>query len=157
MTKAAKKSIDSHDIDVVQGKPRDLPTTGDARLDASIIETADGPLNRAWAEEMQFMNEEIEVMVHESSDKNAEFIVEVWNDGRAQRFLRGQPVVVKRKYVEVLGGSKITTYRQEHYKDANGNDAIRNVPTTSARYPFQVLRDANPRGADWLRKLMARG
>ena len=40
-------------------------------------------------------------------------------------------------------------------KTAKGNRAVRNIPSTSLAYPFQVLRDENPRGRDWLRQILA--
>jgi hypothetical protein len=156
MAKAAKrKMIDTTEHQVGQDKPRDMPSTGEARIEASEIELVDGPDWKKKAEALAFMEEPVEVMVHETADKNAETIVEVFNSGRRQMFIRGQVQTVKRKFVEVLARAKHTVYRQERYKDHEGNDAIRNIPMTALRYPFSIVSDTNPKGRDWLKKILA--
>ena len=148
------KAMHSPDLDVGQGKPRDLPSTGTARLSATEIEPVEGLDWKAKAATLAFFDEPVEVLVHESTDKNAEMIVEFWNNGRAQRFIRGVAVTVKRKFVDQLARCKHTAYVQETYQDGSGNDSIRNVPKTSIRYPFSIVSDANPKGRDWLRQTL---
>lgn len=152
---ARKRSFEPMEQKVGQDNPRDLPTEGPAEIEPALIEPVYGPDWKSKADLLQFMEEPVEVMVHETTDKNAELIVQSWNGGRSQFFIRGQPQICKRKFVEVLARSKITAYRQEHYKDDNGADAIRNIPMTALRYPFSVIRDNNPRGADWLRAILS--
>lgn len=153
-TSAKKKPIDVGAQKIGQDSPRDLSTTGPAELDPPLIEVVDGPNWKDKAAALAFMEEPVKVVVHTSSDKNAEFIVEVWNNGKAQRFLRNVPIVVKRKYVEALARGKTVSYTQEHYKDDNGADAIRNIPSVSLRYPFSVIEDSNPNGNAWLQKIL---
>ena len=62
--------------------------------------------------------------------------------------------MVKRKFVEVLAKSKITTYSQEKYRDNDGNESYRQIPHTAVRYPFSMVEDANPRGRDWLKSIL---
>lgn len=157
-TATKPKPIDTREHKIGQDKaPRDLPSTGDARLTPTIIEPVEGPDWETKAETLAFMEETVEVMVAESTDKNDEVIVEVFNGGRAQRFIRGQSQTVKRKFIEVLARAKQTRYRQESYKAHDGSDAIRNIPVTALRYPFQIMHDPNPKGRDWLKRVLSEG
>lgn len=106
------------------------------------------------AEILAFMEEMMTIEVATSTDKFAEPVVEVWNDGRVQRFIRGQEMTVKRKYVEVLARAKPDGFGSQEFTDGDGNRSYRYPKTTSLKYPFRVIRDDNPRGADWLRGIL---
>jgi len=148
--------IDTNDHRMGQHKPRDMPSTGEAMIGAeSIIEMADGPTLSAKDIEMAFLEETVEVIVHESTDPNAEAIIKVGVGGRNQFFVRGTAHIVKRKFIAVLAQAKATTYTQQRYKDTDGNEGIRNVPRTALMYPFSIISDSNRMGADWLKKTLA--
>lgn len=152
-----RKHFETEEQKVGQDKPRVMKSTGPAKqsLEAASIEVVDKPVDKVWADQMAFNEEVIKVLVHESTDKNAEAIVEVFNGGIPQRFLRGQEQDVKRKFVEVLARAKMTTFTQEKYKDGDGVDSVKQVPHTALRYPFSVVNDPNPRGKDWLKAVLA--
>lgn len=152
---APAKTFEAAEQPVGQDNPRDMPVTGDAMLSDAVIEPVYGPDWKTKAEALAFMEESVDVMVHPSTDRNAEPIVELWCNGRSQFFARNQLQTVKRKFVEVLARARTTAYTQERYRDGNGNDAIRNIPHTALRYPFSVMHDPNPRGRAWLQKVLA--
>lgn len=154
---AAKKGLEAAEQVIGQDRPRTMKSTGPAKesLAPSHIEVVDRPVNKDWADMMAFNEEVIEIMVHESTDKNAEIVVEVFNGGIPQRFIRGQTQAVKRKFVEVLARAKETRYSQEKVRDDEGNESYRNVPHTALRYPFSVVKDPSPRGGDWLKSVLA--
>jgi len=135
-----------------------MKSTGPAKesLEPALIEPVERPVKKDHADRLAFNEEKIEVMVHESTDKNAEAVVEVFVNGIPQRFVRGQTQAVKRKFVEALARAKRTAYSQEKVMD-NGIESYRNVPHTALGYPFSVVRDPNPRGADWLKSVLAEG
>lgn len=148
--------LDTTTLTIGQHKNRDMPSTGDAKVDdLSVIEMADGPTISKKDMELAFLEEPVEIFVHESTDPNAEPIVQTGCNGRTQLFVRGLNQIVKRKFVGVLAEAKKTSYTQQRYKDANGNDGIRNVPRTALLYPFSVVNDSNRAGADWLKKILA--
>lgn len=157
MPRIARKEFDAAAEKVGQDRPRTIKSTGPARkaIEPALIETVDRPVDKDWADQMAFNEEPVRVLVHESTDKNAELIVEVYNNGVPQRFIRGQAQVVKRKFLEVLARAKMTTQGQQLIKDGEGNDTYRMVPHTALRYPFSVMEDSNPRGADWLKAVLA--
>lgn len=151
---AKKHSAEPLEMQIGQDHARDMPVDGDARIDEPLIEPVESA-NWEKIGELAFMEEPVTIMVHQSNDKNAEPFPEVGVNGRRQFFIRGEKQVVKRKFVGALARAKQTSFTQQYAKDANGNDTIRNIPSTALRFPFSVLHDPNPRGVEWLRKTLA--
>lgn len=156
-TGIARGAVESNEQVVGQDKPRDMKSTGAARkaLEPSHIEPVDKPVSKEKLADLAFMEEELTIQVHDSTNPTDEPIPYVINGGRRQAFIRGREQKVKRKFVEILARMKKTTYTQEKYKDAQGIDGIRNVPHTALVYPFAVVHDPNPRGRDWLKGVLA--
>lgn len=126
---------------------------GAAHLDRPDIEIVDGPNAMSIADELAFMEERVCVVVHESTDPNAEDPILVANGGINQWIFRGQETIVKRKFVERLARAKLTNYRQNlAEKDVDKYNRL--FMATAVQYPFSVIGDS-PRGQDWLRKVLA--
>ena len=66
------------------------------------------------------------------------------------RLERDKEFTVARKFVDKLARCKTTSYTQEKYTGPDNVEAYRYVPVTGLRYPFAVIRDDHPMGADWL-------
>lgn len=134
-----------------------MDTTADARssLQRPEVEVPDGPPAKNYLEELAFMNEQVTVIVHESSDPLAEPLPEIRCNGRLQIFPRGQEVVCRRAFVEVLARAKPIHYSSQEYIDGDGNKAIKYPQKKSLRYPFSVVDDPNPRGRAWLKQVLA--
>lgn len=115
--------------------------------------SADKDLNQLFSQE-KFMEEEVKVEVHPSSNENEppHFILSV--NGMNMPVVRGYPTRMKRKYLEVLARMKETKYTQQTPNPMQP-DNIQMIPRTVNVYPFTVLEDANPRGHAWLRNVMA--
>lgn len=150
-----KKKIDTTEEKIGQDGVAVLASTGKAKIEHSEIEIVDGPEWKEKAANLAFMEEPVTIMVHTTTDKNAAPFVEVWNDGRVQRFLRGKEQTVKRKFIEVLARAKADSYQSQEFMDRDGNMNFRYPKTTSLKYPFSVVRDENPKGHDWLKKVLA--
>lgn len=148
---------DITDHKIGQDHPRRMKSTGPARdaLEGAYIERVDGPDFEDKAALLAFNEEKIEVLVHDTTEKHASKIIETWVDGKSQRFLRNHPQVVRRKFVEALVRAKETAFSQQIVQDDNGFDTYQNNPHTAPRFPFSVVRDPNPKGAAWLRKILA--
>ena len=109
-----------------------------------------------YARDLAFFEELVEVEVHESTDPNAEAVVDLYCNGVSQRFIRGVPLVVKRKYVQILATAKPQTISTR--ATVSGDEVINRITKhTALRYPFRVIRDDNPKGADWLRETLLNG
>ena len=74
-------------------------------------------------------------------------------NGTNQPVFRDVPTTIKRKYVEVLARMKETKYRQ--VRNPIELDRSELVPRTGPIYPFEVIRDDNPKGRAWLRSIIA--
>lgn len=152
------KTTETQEQTIAQSRPLDVPVTGSldgmVRVDQDIV-IADGPSLGDYAAELAFMEEFVEVTVHESTDANAEPIVDVYCNGTPQRFLRGNAQRVKRKYVEVLANARQTSIKTNVRNDGD-NIYNRIDKHTALRYPFSMV-DSNPRGQAWLKKLLATG
>lgn len=125
------------------------------KLTPAPVESVDRPINKEWADQMAFNEEVIEVIVHTTSEKNAETVVEFFNGGIRQNFIRGQKQSVKRKFVEQLARCKQTNYENQQVKMDNGEETYIYPAQTALRYPFSVISDPNPRGVDWLKSVLA--
>lgn len=154
-----KKTISSEELNIGQPKPLDIPMTGDvsaiARPDLEIL-TADAQSLGDYAAALAFFEEKLDVVVHESTDKNAEPIVDVYCNGTPQRFVRGQTQSVRRKYVEILARARQTSIDTKVSAQGADGEVVNRITKHSAvRYPFSVVYDPNPRGHQWLKQTLA--
>jgi hypothetical protein len=149
------KKLDATDLPIGQDGVVTMSSVGAAVLEQPEIQVVDGPKALELASELAFMEEPVAVTVHQHNGQNPEPVVPIWVNGRCQVFPRGQSITVKRKFVEGLARAKPTTYRNEEYVNQEGDKAFRYPTATGLRYPFQIDRDDNPRGADWIRKILA--
>lgn len=123
-------------------------------------------LEKEYSEALKFAEEPVTIRIERSSEKFAPPVIDLWCNGKGAEIVVngrwvetrvlpvGVPVTTKRKYVEILARSKIETVTTNSGKiDENSerNDIARYA---SSRAPFSVLRDNNPKGADWLTGLV---
>ena len=122
--------------------------------DHKMIEGVEGEnLNEAVALEA-FMNELVLIYVHTDGTSGALEVVTPTVNGINQPIIRGRNQYVKRKYVEVLAWSKITTYRQD-VADPSRPENIQMTPLANMTAPFVVREDKNPKGRAWLEHILA--
>jgi hypothetical protein len=159
---AGKKIIESQDTTPVQ--PSDISGEFDTVYvpETPEIEIIPGATRGVkgkggldpYAQELIFNEEIVEVMVHESTDENAENPIFTSCQGVPQYFYRGVPQRVKRKYVEILAAVKEHALSTPEYTAQDGSRAVGIRRTSSIKYPFSVISDPNPRGAAWLKALL---
>lgn len=147
------KKQDTTEMEVGQHTHIDMP--GEGIIDRSAmreegIEVVTGVKLDDYAASLAFMEELIEVEVHESTDPNAMPIIDVYCQGVPQRFVRGMRQTVKRKFVQILCDARQQSLRTTTKVDGEG--VVNRIDKHSAlRYPFSVTHDANRAGRDWLR------
>lgn len=151
--RSTRKDIDVGG-EVGQVTSRKLPATGKARLEPTVIQPVESGVTQEKLELLAFMEEKLRIVVHDSSDPNADPMPTVWNDGIPQRFIPGQETEVKRKYVEILARSRKTAIRQVELPNLEGYE---NIQHSALVHPFSVLYDPNPKGAQWLKQIMQQG
>lgn len=155
----AQRPIDSGAYSA-KTKTHDIPATGklDRETFLDEFEIIDGSRGiKELAATEAFYEEEVEVVVSESDNPNLEQLIQVGVNGTNQFFIRGVPVIVKRKFLEGLCRARPESITTQEYLDANGNRSTRVIKTPGLKFPFRVLRDSNPRGREWLEKLLQEG
>ncbi len=142
--------LDMHDRSIDLANDYDIFALRD-QLNAGATDLG-SPLMKGFVESLEFMNEEVLVRVLPSSEQHVEKIVEVWNDGTCQRFIRDQWVVAKRKYVGVLARSIPFSVTTPEGQDGRGDRTRRIETHNGMRHPFE-MKDRNPIGMTWLNRL----
>lgn len=151
--------IDTGDLEVAQNEARIQHS--DAKIgeksldDPSMPEFDARPVNDEKLAMLAFFNEDIDVRIATTSDKQADQVFEIIVNGKINFFRRGEKKTVKRYIVDHLARMKLTTYSQQEVINDKGEKSIANIPTTSLKYDFSVERDPHPRGKDWLRSVLA--
>jgi hypothetical protein len=155
------EGYDTRDNEVGQSETRIMESTGPAELSLSPPEfkvVGDKQYSPDKLATLAFMEEELTIRVMDSTNENDVYIPAVYNDGRAQYFVRNMEQTVKRKYVEVLARAKKTTYSQQKATNFNGDEYYKNIPHTALVYPFQVISDPSgvtqdSKGYQWLKAI----
>jgi hypothetical protein len=122
------------------------------RGDVDLIEPV---VSMDYAAMEAFMHEPVTVVVMGSGDDNDADLVHMSVNGVSQFFRRDTAQTVKRMYVERLARCKKTDFSQkldDRLGEAEFNTMSRRH---SLRFPFQVLEDKNPKGAAWLKGILA--
>ena len=134
----------------------EIPTTGDIqRSDLEIgTERIETVTNMNKAEELAFMEELVEIYLHDGQNQNDEPVVDVGVNGVHVYLKRGQNHTLKRKYVLNLATSKPTTYTTAEGMDKDGAKTVHLRAHTAIKYPFAVIRDSQ-KGMEWLRNIQA--
>jgi hypothetical protein len=123
-------------------------------LNATVSMSSNDPAFKKFTADSAFMEEQVLVRVLPSADQNAEKIVDVYNDGRPQRFIRGEWTIARRKYVEVLARAKPFSVATPEITDGNGDRTTKIDINHGMRYPFE-MRDKNPIGQAWLNDILS--
>ena len=100
-----------------------------------------------------FMNEEVEIRLHDASAEGDLQVETPSLNGVNMPIIRGQWQRVKRKYVEVLAQARTVTFVQEARNPVDPAD-IAMVERSRLSYPFE-MRDPNPMGRAWLEAQLA--
>ena len=103
----------------------------------------------------KFMKESVAVRIQESYNDENVSMFDISVNGRSAIFRYGETKIVPRYIVEGLARAKPIHYDNVNYRKADGSDSVRNNATRGLRYPFTVEQDLNPRGAQWLREILA--
>lgn len=148
-----------HDLEgkVDQDLSREMKPSGPAleSLPAQVIQPCK-TITKEKAEMLRFMEEPIEIMVHDTNDPNADPLPHVTVNGVNQYFFRGERQTVKRKYVQLLVRPKTTSFGNEEYTDARGNKAYRWPAHTAPELQITILHDpSGAKGLAWFDGLRA--
>jgi len=164
---APARELHTADLAVGQQPAIVLPDDGPIEREQVIVALDKQPADD-YLQALKFAEEPITIRIERSSEKFAPHSVDCWVNGvGAEVLMRGKwiqcgylpighVVTTKRKYVEVLARSKHDTVQTNVQKHEESEDNVVDRHT-SMKTPFSVIRDDNPRGAQWLTRLLAEG
>lgn len=151
----SRKEIHTPDMPVRQPPPIVLPDEGELDRVAERIIPVDTLPATDYMEELAFMEEPVTIRLHRSNEKNAPAFYDFYVNGRVEWVPVEQNYTLARKYVEVIARTQpynVETKTGTAFDERPANEIVRHQ---SAKHPFSVIRDPNPRGADWLMRVMA--
>ncbi len=152
----SRNTIDTSNLKVGQDQSHDILSTG--KLDRNEFfdefETVDTPDWKDKAKAAAFYEEEVEIVISETDNPNAEHLIQLGVNGVNQFLVRGMPTIIKRKFVEGLCRARPGNVTTNEFIDPNGNRSTRVNTTFGLKYPFRVLRDSNPNGHAWLERVL---
>lgn len=161
-----RRAISTADVPIDQKTP--LLDDGSNR-EPEIVKAENMPSDD-YAADLAFNEEPVTILINPSTEKNAARHVPVWVNGKGCEVWNnringwiemayipvGQPLTIKRKYLEVLARAKkdeVTTKHNDVGSEYIDNQVER---TTSAVANISVMADKNPRGAAWFAELVRR-
>lgn len=112
---------------------------------------------RSAPEIEKFMQDELVIVIHKSTDKNAVPRVPVGVNGEVAWLPRDTKIRIPRKFVERLARSQEATFRTDDNPDPRMDEGKIIRRTNGQVFPFQVLHDPSPRGAAWLQRVTREG
>lgn len=161
---AAARELHTGDMAVGQHAP--IVLADDKPLEREqIILPLEKQMAGKYLADLAFAEEPVTIRIERSSEKFAPHSVDCWVNGVGAEILMkgrwiqtgylpvGHVVTTKRKYVEVLARSKHDSVQTEVKKHEESEENVIDRHT-SQKTPFSVIRDENPRGAEWLTRLL---
>lgn len=156
----AGKQIQPEDISLQLGTPLER---------GEEIEIIDKPLESEYARALLMAEEPITIRIEPSQQENAPTVVDVWCNGKGAEVMDpktgkwieinclpiGGVITTKRKYVEILARAKFDTIATKTGDTRQENPENRLVRNTGSKAVFSVLQDDNPKGREWLVRLMS--
>src|SRR5574343_314802 len=142
----------------------------DAEPEKVIVDKAmHAGLTKGYLADLAFNEEPVTVMFHPTQDRFAAPFVDAYVNSRGievmdtdGRWLEmhqvpiNVEVTMKRKYLEVFARAKHTDVKTNVIGgSADGSEPINQLlRTINLKYPFSVVQDKNPRGHEWLQKII---
>lgn len=103
-------------------------------------------------DEEAFMQQPIEVHMHDAPDENEPQYAEVTVNGVYKLIHRGTTATIPRSHVGVLCDAKQQRVQQKRIVGSDGSMSYQEQVVTRLSYPFSVIHDpAGRKGADWLK------
>jgi hypothetical protein len=120
------------------------------------VEAANGVMVfEGFADHLKFNEEWLVIQIHANNEPGAENPVPLSVNGDTVLVMREAPTLVRRKYVELL--MRMKPQNVSTRIDRSDVDNIKNIveKRSMLKHPFSILRDDNPRSAEWQRKVMS--
>lgn len=149
-----RKEVHTGDMPTRQPVPIVVAPEGPVVREAETIELADTPMAKSDLDELAFMEERVTIRVEPLAEEFAPTVLDFYVNGRAEWVPVGQEWTLPRKYVEVIARAQPFKVRTQTGNVNDEKPENRIVRSQRAQYPFSVLHDPNPRGREWLTRIM---
>ena len=138
---------------------RTLDTLEDVMADRQEILIADAStLAGDYAAALAFNEEPVTILLHRGREKNAPTAEMVGVNGVIKWIPVDTPVKIERKFVENLARAQPININTRSGESDGDDLAFNHVQRSlSSLVSFSVLEDANPRGREWLTRVMREG
>lgn len=147
----AKSVISTDDIEAVQ---RAAPELRDGDITLDDIEVVAAKDFQTQAEVARFMEDKVTVEVEGDDDPNSPIFVYFGHNGVTQYIKRGEPQVVKRKFLYSAIAAKTVKFACAFGKDGSGNEFNRMTPSVKTTHRIRLIEDRNPQGGmKWFQKM----
>ncbi len=114
-----------------------------------VIQTVDNEDIAAYAKELSFMEEEVEVLILPSyNQEDTTRLVEITVNGKSTYFIRGEWRKCPRYVLEIIATAKKQAWNFGFRQATNGIPTQTSDSSYLLRYPHQY-RDNNPLGVKW--------
>ena len=132
--------------------------TDDPDADRGEILIADASAAGDYAADLAFMEEKVTILLHRGREKNAPTAEMVGVNDVIKWIPVDTPVKIERKFVENLARAQPLNINTRS-GESDGDDLTFNhvQRSLSSLVSFSVLEDANPRGREWLTRVMREG
>lgn len=162
----SRKEVNTADMPIRQ-KP-DVILSDVLDREPDVVVMTEEQLTKDYAEALAFNEEPIKILISPSAEKYAPAAHPVWCQGpgaeifdaQLNKWVRygclpvGIPCITRRKYVEILAMSKIDTITTPEKRPGDNLEDDRVGRQTSSMAIFTVLEDRNPKGQEWLRRIL---
>jgi len=160
--------LDSRSVGIPQKPTITLPPITESVERESPIVLPEAPLVKADLDKLAFAEEAITILIHRSGERFAPRSTDyIGVNGKGAEMLfkngwvpigylpRGQSIVTKRKYVEVLARAKQDNVNSNYTQNSGQEDPVNFIErSTIATCAFSIIHDPNPLGAEWLSQLL---
>jgi hypothetical protein len=160
--------LDSRSVDIPQKERIVLPPITESVEREETIVLPEAPLVTADIDKLAFAEEPITILIHRSGERFAPRCTDyIGVNGKGAEMLfkngwvsigylpRGQAIVTKRKYVEVLARAKQDNVNANYTRTNESEEPVNFVDrSTVSLCAFSVIKDENPLGAEWLSQIL---
>ena len=145
----AARELQSDDLPI-----RDIPELDTDDRGSDVILASADMLNKDYADELAFMEEELTVYLNRGREKHSPQFEQFGVNGRIIWVQVEQPTKVKRKYVEVMARSMPVDITTQSGKSPGDELVFNKVQRhQTANFSFSILHDPSPKGPAWLAKV----
>lgn len=131
------------------------PELNEGGFDAGDIETVPAHRMGSAVETEKFMNEKVVIEIDAADDENAPVFVYLGHNGVTQYVKRGEPQVVKRKYLYSALAAKHIRIAVAFGKDGSGREFNRDNKSATPTHRVHLVKDDNPQGGmAWVQSVM---